>query len=123
ARDRRGGHPRRRHAAATPPPRRARRSMEHVGRVEEYFLDALALLAAEADDAVAAAVAGARPFTRPLEVAAAPAAPAVLQVVVHLRIGADGDGAVDGSAGARGGREAKARAAPSPERQRDHRGH
>src|SRR5438477_440681 len=31
----------------------------------------------------------------------APAAPAVLQVVVHLRIGADGDGAVDGSAGAR----------------------
>src|SRR5947199_6446200 len=97
--------------------------MQHVGGVEEDLFDALALLAAEAHDAVAAAVAGARPFTRPLEVAAAPAAPAVRQVVVHLRIGADGDGALDGSAGARGGREAKARAAPSPERHRDHRGH
>src|SRR5207244_13453041 len=101
ARDRRGGHPRRRHAAATPPPRRARRSMEHVRRVEEYFLDALALLAAEADDAVAAAVAGARPFTRPLEVAATPAAPAVPQAVVHPRIGADRACAGAGRAGAR----------------------
>src|SRR5207253_6574902 len=84
-------------------------SVQHIRGVEEHLLDALALLAAEAGDAVAAAVAGARPFARPLEVAAAPAAPAVLQVVVHLRIGADGDGALDGSAGARGGRQAKAR--------------
>src|SRR5947199_9419620 len=72
ARDRRGGHPRHRHAAATPPPRCASGSVEDVGGVEEDFFDAFALLAAEADDAVAAAVAGARPFTRPLEVAAAP---------------------------------------------------
>src|SRR5205809_6317272 len=99
ARDRRGGHPRHRHAAATPPPRCASGSVEDVGGVEEDFFDAFALLAAEAGDAVAAAVAGARPFTRPLEVAAAPAAPAVLQVIVHLRIGADGDGALDGGAG------------------------
>ncbi len=84
--------------------------MEHLGGVEKYLFDGLALLAREARHPEAPPTCLARAFARALEIAAADAPPA-RQVLVQVAVRTDVDRTLGRRAGTAGGGTAEARAA------------